>query len=364
MKLIFDGRYIRTDFHDGISKFSARLIEHVAPLAAAREIDFSVLISDPRQSDHFSSSIQTHLISSPTSPREPWVAHQVNRLNPDVVFSPMQTMGSSGRRYRLVLTIHDLIYYSHPTPPSQFNVVIRLLWRAYHLSWWPQRFLLSKANAVVAVSGTTKQLIVDHNLTRQPVHIVHNAADIDVELKTPHLREVSKRVVYMGSFMPYKNVDTLVLAMAQLPDYELHLLSRVSEKERERLIALAPQARLVFYNGCTETEYANALAGAHALLMASKDEGFGIPVVEAMAAGTPVVLSDIPIFREVAGPAGLFVENSAQGFVHGILSLENRALWRQHSEAARKQARTFSWERSARELVDVLVEVASAKSGS
>lgn len=361
MKVLFDGRYIRTDHHDGISKFSARLIDHLAPIAVAQGIDFEVLISDPAQAKQFSSGITAHLISSPTSVREPWVARQVNRLQPDVVFSPMQTMGSSGRQYRLVLTIHDLIYYSNPTPPRQFNALIRGLWRLYHLSWWPQRYLLSKADAVVAVSQTTKQLIVDNKLTKHPVHVVHNAADIPAELATTHSSTRSNKLVYMGSFMPYKNVDTLVLAAAELPDYELHLLSRISAKERHRLEALAPQAHLVFHNGCSEEEYANILSEAHALLMASKDEGFGIPVVEAMAAGTPVVLSDIPIFREVAGEAGLLVENSPAGFVNAVRALEDHALWQLCSKRGRAQAQTFSWDRSARELIDVLVEVARTK---
>ena len=358
MKLLFDGRYIRTDHHDGISKFSARLIEHVAPLAVAQGIDFAVLISDPAQADQFSAGIRTHLISSPTSLREPWVAHQVNRLKPDVVFSPMQTMGSSGRAYRLVLTIHDLIYYANPTPPRQFNALIRGLWRLYHLSWWPQRFLLSKADAVVAVSQTTKQLIVDNKLTKHPVHVVHNAADISVELTTTHSPTRSNMLVYMGSFMPYKNVDTLVLAAAELRDYELHLLSRISDKEKRRLKTIAPGANLVFHNGCSEQEYAEVLSQAHALLMASKDEGFGIPVVEAMAAGTPVVLSDIPIFREVGGDAGVFVENSPRGFVSGVRALENAEVWNACARKGRIQAQTFSWARSAEELIDVLVQVA------
>lgn len=364
MKVLFDGRYIRTDHHDGISKFSARLIDHLAPIAAAEGVDFEVLISDPAQANQFSAGIRTHLISSPTSVREPWVAHQVNRLKPDIVFSPMQTMGSSGRQYRLVLTIHDLIYYANPTPPRQFNALTRGLWRLYHLSWWPQRFLLSKADAVVAVSQTTKQLIMQNRLTKHPVMVVHNAADVSAELATKHSSTPSNKLIYMGSFMPYKNVDVLVSAVAALPDYELHLLSRVSEKEQRRLVALAPDANLVFHNGCSEEEYASLLSQAHALLMASKDEGFGIPVVEAMAAGTPVVLSDIPIFREVAGDAGLLVENSPAGFVNGVRALEDLALWKSCAKKGRAQAQTFSWDRSARELIDVLVQVARAKSRS
>lgn len=360
MKILFDGRYIRTDHHDGISKFSSRLIEYVSPLAAARGMDFAVLISDPRQARQFPVGITTHLISSPTSIREPWVAHQVNRLRPNVVFSPMQTMGAAGRKYRLVLTIHDLIYYSHPTPPRHFNALIRALWRVYHLSWWPARFLLSKADAVVAVSTTTKQLILEHRLTKHPVHVVHNAADIELSGTSPHHNQRSKILVYMGSFMSYKNVDTLVRAMTDLEDYELHLLSRVTPAEQRRLCSLAPLARLVFHNGCTEQEYSRILSEACALLMASRDEGFGIPIVEAMAAGTPVVIPDMPIFREVAGRAGFFVENTPAGFVEGVRKLESEDVWTRHSQAGVIQASTFSWERSARELLEVLEEVSSS----
>ena len=122
MKLLFDGRYIRTDHHDGISKFSARLVEHIEPLAVAQGISFAVLISDPRQAAQFPSHIQTHLISSPTSPREPWVAHQVNRLTPDVVFSPMQTMGSAGRRYRLFNNLFQIEFRTDPIGLARFDL--------------------------------------------------------------------------------------------------------------------------------------------------------------------------------------------------------------------------------------------------
>ena len=79
-----------------------------------------------------------------------FVALLVNRLKPDVVFSPMQTMGSLGRRYRLVLTVHDLIYYRHRTPPRDLPAPVRALVRwisggsaskgrarpRLPLSWW------------------------------------------------------------------------------------------------------------------------------------------------------------------------------------------------------------------------------------
>ena len=81
-------------------------------------------------------------------------------------------------------------------------------------------------------------------------------------------------------------------------------MSRITDAERARLTALAPAARLVFHDGATDETYRELLRGATALVTASRDEGFGIPLVEAMGLGTPVVVSDIPVFREVGGDAG------------------------------------------------------------
>jgi hypothetical protein len=158
MKIAFDCRYVRTDHHDGISRFSARLVEQLALIAHAKGDELVMLISDPQQLNMLP-ELPFSKISAPTSPREPFVASQINALEPDIVFSPMQTIGARGRKYKLVLTVHDLIYYSHPTPPRQFSWPIRFLWRLYHTAWWPQKMLLAHSDAVVAVSETTKKLI-------------------------------------------------------------------------------------------------------------------------------------------------------------------------------------------------------------
>ncbi|GAA1444382.1 glycosyltransferase family 4 protein [Leifsonia poae] len=354
MKIVFDCRYTRIGRHDGISRYTAGLVS-----ALAKRHAVTMLISDHRQLEMLP-DVPWELVSSPTSAGEPWVARQVNRLAPDVVFTPMQTMGGWGRRYRLVLTVHDLIYYRNRTPPRDLPAPIRLLWRLYHLAWWPQRMLLNRSDAVVTVSKTTKQLIADHRLTRRPVHVVTNAADmppIAPERAARSLPE-TKSLVYMGSFMPYKNVETLVKAAALLPDYELHLMSRVSDAERERLGAIAPDARIVFHNGASDEEYAETLASATALVTASLDEGFGIPLVESMTLGTPVVVSDIPIFREIGGDAALYFEATSAGDLAArIRHLEESGVWAARSAAARTEAARFTWEASAEHLLTVLTAV-------
>lgn len=356
MRILFDCRYTRIGRHDGISRYTAGLVTALAKLHPV-----TMLISDHRQLDLLP-DLPWEIIPAPTSVGEPWVARTVNRLAPDVVFTPMQTMGGFGRKYRLVLTVHDLIYYRHPTPPRDLPAFVRGLWRLYHLAWWPQRLLLNRSDAVVTVSETTKGLIAEHRLTKRPVHVVPNAADIP-ELapgRAERTAAESKSLVYMGSFMPYKNVDTLVRATALLPDYTLHLMSRVTDAERRRLTELAPGARIVFHDGASDEDYAETLAAATALVTASHDEGFGIPLVESMTLGTPVVVSDIPIFREIGGEAALYFDADApEQLAARIRHLEDDGVWAARSAAARAQAARYTWDASAERLLTVLEGVAS-----
>ncbi|PPG51109.1 mannosyltransferase [Rathayibacter sp. AY2B3] len=357
MRIVVDCRYTRLERHDGISRYTAELVRELAKLH-----DVTMLISDRRQLAMLP-SLPWERVTGPTSPFEPFVALLVNRLRPDVVFSPMQTMGSLGRRYRLVLTVHDLIYYRHRTPPRDLAAPVRALWRLYHLAWWPQRRLLQRADAVVTVSETTRDLIRSHRLTTRPVVVVPNAATEPDEASVALAESLPDRsgarsLVYMGSFMPYKNVETLARAMRLLPDYELHLMSRASDETVETLRALAPTAKLVFHQGAPDAEYRAVLARATALVTASRDEGFGIPLVEAMALGTPVVVSDIPIFREIAQDAAVYVDpSSPKGIADGVRSLEDGTVWRAHSARAKERAAAFSWRDSARVLFGLLQDL-------
>lgn len=350
MKIVVDCRYVRTDHHDGISRYTAGVVE-----ALAQRHPVTMLISDERQLKLLP-GLPWALVSGPTSAREPLVAFQVNKLEPDVVFTPMQTMGTFGRRYKLVKTLHDLIYYRNRTPPRDLPQFVRVLWRLYHLAWWPQRLLLNRADAVATVSATTRRLMQEHRLTSKPIVIVGNAPDASlVEPVQTRAAPAARELLYMGSFMPYKNVETLARALHGLPGYRLHLLSRITPADRDRLLALAPEDGLVIHDGTSEEDYLALLETATALVTTSLDEGFGLPLVEAMALGTPVVVSDIPIFREIGGAAALYAPaTDASAVASAIRTLEDPVEWLARSEASRRQAAQFSWDRSADALLATL----------
>lgn len=353
--LFFDCRYIRIDHHDGISRFSAGLFTALNKITKV-----TAVISDLRQLDKLPAGIEFVKVSSPTSALEPLVALQLNKLGARIVFSPMQTIGSFGRKFKLVLTVHDLIYYRHPAPPPSFSWPIKVLWRLYHLSYLPQRLLLNRADAIATVSKTTQSLIKQHSLTKRPISVVYNAAGDEPQPNTAKSRPTGKQsLVYMGSFMDYKNVEVLINGMAQLPNHELLLLSRIDDARKAQLQALVPAgAKVEFLNGVSDNQYHELLNNAVALVSGSRDEGFGIPLVEAMSRGIPVVVSHIPIFEEIGGAAAIyFDQENPVAFAAAVRSIDSDSAWLAKSRLSQVQATKFSWTNSAKALLALLQQI-------
>lgn len=358
IRVFFDARFTRTTHHDGISRYGSCLLEALLGAVEGTGIEVTAVISDEAQLGLLPDCRWVKL-NSPTSPREVFIARKLNALGADVVFSTMQVMGSTGRSYGLILTVHDLIYYSHPLPPADLPAAVRLLWRAYHLSFGPQRLLLGRADAIAAVSQTTKALIADHRLSSKPVTVVSNAAEVAVAGVRPVNRHDARSLVYMGSFLPYKNVETLIRSLQHLPGWTLHIASRIEGRREAALRALIPdRAKVIFHRGVTDEEYAALLEGATALVTASQEEGFGLPVIEAMAQGVPVAISDIPIFHEIAADAAVYFDPEDAGAVAAAIDrLTDAELWTEASAAGQKQAESFDWDSSAQALVGMIRSV-------
>lgn len=350
MKVFVDARWTRTNYHDGISRYGTCLIEELQKIQP-----ITVLIHDKAQLNLLPKNIPYEIVNHPISWRELGLPRKLNQLGADVAFSPLQYMGIFGRKYKLILTVHDLIYYRHPQPPTYLSRPVQLVWRAFHLAFWPQRLLLNRADAIVTVSDTSKRYIEDNKISTRPVHVVYNAPS---RLNIAH-QKPKKKIVYMGSFMPYKNAELLIAAMELLPQYELCLLSRITPKREKELITKAPKdAQISFYGGVTDQEYAKVLSDSHALVTASLEEGFGLPIIEAMQEGIPVICSDIDIFHEVAGEAGLFFDpNSAQDFADKVRELEKKKTRDNLIKLGKVQAKKFTWKKSARELAKAIAQL-------
>jgi len=351
--LFFDARYIRTDFHDGISRYSTELGRALNELTPV-----TFLIHDKAQLALLPRGARHLVIHPPTSVKELFTARILNRFAPDVVFSPMQTMGTHGRTFKLILTSHDMIYYRHRSAPRGLTTIIRVGWWMYHLSYAPQRAVLNSADIVATVSQTSKKDFIKAHLTRRPIVVIPNAPQRLAELLPAKAvsSDTPRNLVYMGSFMGYKNVETLVRAMELLPDFTLHLLSRISPKRRAELETyIAKGAKVVFHNGVSDQQYAEILADRAILVTASLDEGYGLPIAEALALGVPAIVSNLPIFHEVAGEGALYFKaKDPLDLANKVNELTDPVLRTKITTAGKKHIASFSWKTSAQTLLSTI----------
>jgi glycosyltransferase involved in cell wall biosynthesis len=349
MNIFFDMRWTRVDTIDGLSRYGSSLAA-----ALHRLHPITVIVYDKRQLRLLPDNVPYVMVNHPFSPRELFLPRRLNKLGADVVFSPLQTMGTWGRHYKLILTLQDLIYYEHSQPPTFLPLPVRVLWRLFHMAYWPQRLLLNQADEIATVSQTSKKYIEKHRLTNRSVHVVYNAP---LELKNPPKSTgLTRDILYMGSFMPYKNAELLITGMEDLPEYTLHLLSKISPARKAELEKIIPKgAKIKFWNGISEDDYRHLLANAWVLATASRSEGFGLPIIEAMALGVPVVCSDTEIFHEVGGQAALyFPSDSPKVFAQKVRKLENDQIRQQAVQEGKTQAAKFNWHDSAETLLDII----------
>jgi len=359
MNIYYDSRWTRLDFHDGISRYGAGIVQGFKD----NNIPITLLIKDKRQLKMLPSDVPYLLVNDPLSFKELFLAKKLNKLGADMVITPFQIIGTWGRKYKLIVTLHDTIYYLHPQPPANVTGLARFIWRLFHLVKWPQRMLLNSADKVATVSNYSKANIEKLALTKREIVVIYNAPSLDpTKLRTGGER--TKNIVYMGAFMPYKNVEVLIKGMAYLPqNFTLHLLSKVLDDRKAELTKLIkPNVNVIFHNGTPDDEYYELLQNAYCLASGSKEEGFGLPIIEAQILGTPVVCSDMTIFHEVAADGALFFDyDSPQQFADQVKKLDNPEIVKDLVSKGHIQADKFSWKKSAMTLYEVCEKLVNRK---
>ena len=175
-------------------------------------------------------------------------------------------------------------------------------------------------------------------------------------------------LIHVGSTIPRKRIDILLKVFAgireRLPQTRLvrvggHLTVEQASLAEKLGVGEGVDSRV----GVSEAELCKLLAGGTLLLLPSEAEGFGLPVVEAMAAGTPVLCSDLPVLREIGGQAACYAPVAQVGpwvdQACGLLeeSVGDPDSWSARREAARRQAAGFTWAAAAANFVAIYKEM-------
>lgn len=293
----------------------------------------------------------------------------LSRLGIDVLHSTHHTLPLRGVRAARVVTVHDLTFQRIPERYPR----TRRIYMQYST-----QLAARVADAIIVPSHAVREDVARY-LKAPPsrVHVVYEAAAPDyAPVEHDAARAVADRyvqgayVLSVGSLEPGKNRGRLIRAMRALRDNGIDARLLVVGQEAwdfEQDYALVRELRMddrVTFAGYVSRDDMPALySAATASALPALYEGFGLPVIEAMACGTPVVTSNISATAEVAGDAALLVDpTSADDIRHGLWRLLAEPLLRERlRNAGLKRAAEFSWARAAEETHGVYVAAAELR---
>lgn len=293
-----------------------------------------------------------------------YVAQQIETYPLDLLHYPGTTIDQPEIKSPCVLTIHDIQQEYFP----EFFSTETLAWRKATFKPSAQ-----KARRIITVSEYTRQTVIEKfNVPAQKVRAIHSGVNaqfhprISRETMT-HLRQKynlpQKFIFFPANPWPHKNHARLFEALKLLKQkYRTScrlVLSGVFESEQVNLQSLAISAGVpedVYILGYIPYEDLPALySAATALVFPSLFEGFGLPILEAMACGCPVICSNTTSLPELAGEAAFLIDplDVAQmaEAIYNVLSFESLRDSLREKGLARVQ--NFSWERAARETIEV-----------
>lgn len=246
-------------------------------------------------------------------------------------------------RQPLVITVHDLVTSELPALHAS---------RARRMQL-KQRQALTRASAILAVSRATANSLIGIGVDPELIHITANGL---TRLPTPVNPPVTRRpfVLMVGTLEPRKGHELALRALAAADLQQLAIVfAGPSLGRREQLEAVAAglgiAERLQILGYVDDATLAGLYRDAAFLCMPSLGEGFGLPVLEAFAAGTPVVASDIPAIREVADDAAMLVpRGDVAALAHALQHIvSNEGLRAELTDRGRHRAAAFTWASTA-----------------
>jgi glycosyltransferase involved in cell wall biosynthesis len=276
-----------------------------------------------------------------------------------------------------VVQIHDAIYATHPGlfPDWRRSILNAVVRRSGE-----------RCSCVITPSEASREAIVKHyGVEPRKIRVIHNGVDParfhPLEDRGGVIRVRRKfglgerYVIALGAGERHKNTHVLIEAFAQFrvagPDFQLVVAGAWRKESRRGYLSemedlvkeLGIEKRVIFAGYVSEDDQLALLNGACMLAFPSSAEGFGLPPLEAMACGVPVLASDLPVIREVCGNAAILVPpNDAQALARGLTRVAGdedlrQLLVRQGLE----QARLFRWDKAAEQLLEVFRSVVEAK---
>ncbi len=332
--LAFDAKRLFTNF-TGLGNYSRTLVQNLA--ATAPEHDYLLATPKLRENEETAPFLNnpafTVLQPNRWHRRPLWrsrgVVRDLQRHGTDIYhgLSHELPMGIERTGIRTVVTMHDLIFHFYP---AQYRLIDRTIYARKF------RSACRRADAVIAISESTKQDIMRiYGTPPERIHVIYQGCDPRFERQwaTAELADLRTRLelpqdffLYVGSLIERKNLHGIIAALALLPPADrrpLVIVGGGGAAYRARCAGAARAAgveELLRFRRPTFADLPGVYQSARLFLYPSYYEGFGIPVVEALLSGCPVITSDTSSLPEAAGPDSLLVPPTEPAAIAGAIS--------------------------------------------
>jgi glycosyltransferase involved in cell wall biosynthesis len=365
MILAVDGYEANASVRVGVGRYAFEIIAQIA----ARQRQANRLFDDvrvyvpgtigahmPKENPHFHYRI--------TLPRALWtwvgfpVALASDMPAADVVFSPTHYVPRWITTPR-VMAIMDVSYLSYPELFRAQDLHKLVHWTAYSVR---------HAEKIITISEFSKRAIIDaYHVPSERVVVAYPALPDSVLITDMGKREKAtalpkKYILSVGTLQPRKNFTRLIEAMKSIvdPDIELLIVGKKGWLYDEILAApkkYGVENRVRFLDFVPDEALPSLYKHAACFVLPSLYEGFGLPVLEAMAHGTPVVVSSGSSLPEIAGDAGIYVDPSDVSSIAAGISLaltESTNDRKARIQRGKQRVNSFTWENAATKVMDVL----------
>ncbi len=315
---------------------------------------------------------------------------------PDILFIPAHTMPLIYPK-KTINTIHDIaffresnLYRSDQVKTSKLifkkiiELIVRVITRGKYRSgsldylYWATDFALRKAKKIITVSNFTKEDILKAypEVKADKIKIVHNGYNHElykVINDDDKIRSILEKYglekpyfLYVGRIEKKKNIPLLIESLSFLRDNYPQITEKMvligdasfGYDEVKYVIEEFNLNKEVLMPGWVdEADLPYIFNGATAFVFPSKHEGFGIPILQAMACGVPIAASDIAVFHEVAANSILYFDNTSRSAIANALAkiVQDDNIKQQLKASGLVTCQNFSWEKCAREtLVEIL----------
>ncbi|MBQ7651818.1 MAG: glycosyltransferase family 4 protein [Victivallales bacterium] len=255
----------------------------------------------------------------------------------------------------VILQVHDIIALEHPEYCSSLNVM--------HMRTLLPQSIRKAHHIVVSTNHVRQRLIALFPDAADKTSVIPLGVDFERFAAKPlHPNRFAKPyILFLGNIEPKKGLDVLLDAYERIADRideNLVIAGRIAWKSGRivsRIRKMTRGGRVIMAGRIPEAELPSLYGNAGAFVFPSIEEGFGMPVLEAMAAGTPVIHSDHPAVSEAANNAGLpFQCGNADSLANQIYNLlHSKELYKELSRKGTAHARQSTWQRFAKSLLNL-----------